>query len=201
MSFLPSLLGKEPLPPSVGELLSDPRAVRARYLGAHATWRRSRAKSLVSRRSLDTALACLYRIYELIVIGRVPAYRMEVQYFCHMHQWAVADIPDPADPDPVRGAVLAMITHLLCDAFNERIKLGLHRDIPAIVGDFEALKARPKVLEYPPAWATRIERLSETVVISRPRDVPCPRDREWRLELSLLELNVHMRVPECVHFI
>ena len=43
----------------------------------------------------------------------------------------------------------------MCDSFNRRIGLGLPRDAPAIIEDFEELQACPKVYEEPPEWAKR----------------------------------------------
>jgi len=65
--------------------------------------------------------------------------------------WTVANLQDPTDPDPLRYAILAVLTLLMCQAFNRRIDLGLLRDAPPIVQDWYELQARPKILETVPA--------------------------------------------------
>ena len=76
-------------------------------------------------------------------------------------------IPEPANPDPVCRAILAVLTQLMCDAFNRRIEYGLPRDAPTIINgtDFPELAACPKVFEGPPEWARRIKPLDETFYI------------------------------------
>ncbi|KAJ7652206.1 hypothetical protein B0H17DRAFT_1215047 [Mycena rosella] len=169
--------GSEPLPPSVSDLLADRPQSRARYpLNRPRTWRISRARAslpfallssiLPAPRNPDTAAASFYRIYELFVLDWTTALRNELEYFCCSHpDWAVAALPDPADSDPLRAAIFAVLTQFMCDAFNRRIQLGLPRDAPAIILDFDELKARPKVLEHPPEWAVRTPPLRERVVL------------------------------------
>jgi hypothetical protein len=53
----------------------------------------------------------------------------------------------------------------MCQAFNRRISLGLPRDAPAIIQDFEVLQARPKINETVPAWAGRVAQLSVPLYI------------------------------------
>ncbi|TFK54709.1 hypothetical protein OE88DRAFT_948755 [Heliocybe sulcata] len=156
----------EPLPPSIDSLLNQREKVRQRFPPSHRSpWRMSRRAVLFS--TGDTALACFYRIYQFIVVDWNVALRNELEYFCIMNpDWAVADLPDPADTqDPARYAVLAGITYLLCEAFNRRIELGLPRDAPPIVEDWEELARRPKVLERVPAWAQRVPPLENVLRI------------------------------------
>ncbi|KAL8705185.1 MAG: hypothetical protein Q9201_001685 [Fulgogasparrea decipioides] len=77
----------------------------------------------------DTPLYALYRLYEFLVVDDVTGYRNMLEYFCKQHTWAVCDIPDPKDGDPSR-------------AFNERVKLGLVRNIPAIMSPEQAEEYR-----------------------------------------------------------
>ncbi|KIJ57805.1 hypothetical protein HYDPIDRAFT_171532, partial [Hydnomerulius pinastri MD-312] len=107
-----------------------------------------------------------YRIYEFFVLDWNVAFRNELEYFCCSHpDWSVCDLPDPEDHDPLRYAVLAVLTRLMCTSFNRRVELGLPRDAPPIIEDFEELQARPKVFERPPEWAERVTSLRERVII------------------------------------
>ncbi|KAF8127805.1 hypothetical protein K438DRAFT_1645862, partial [Mycena galopus ATCC 62051] len=81
--------------------------------------------------------------------------------------WPVASLPDPEDPDPERAAFLAALTRILCASVSERIERGLLRDAPAYIKDFEALRARPKILEKPPVWAEKTPALKATIRISK----------------------------------
>ena len=53
----------------------------------------------------------------------------------------------------LRYTILAVLIQLACDSLSRRIGLGLPRDAPAIIEDFEQFQARPKVYEEPPEWA------------------------------------------------
>ena len=105
---------KEPLPPSVDDLLADRDTVHRRYpITFPYKWRTSClppsffARFTGSRRP-DTPSASFYRLYEFFVISWNVQFRNELEYFCSAHpDWAVADLPDPADPDPRRYVILA----------------------------------------------------------------------------------------------
>ena len=98
----------------------------------------------------------MYRLYKFFVLGWNINFRDELSH----PDWAVSSIPEPVD-DPVRRAVLAVLTQLMCDAFNRRIAYGLPRDAPPIVTDFAELAARPKVFEETPEWAKRVKPLEK----------------------------------------
>ncbi|KAI0692016.1 hypothetical protein C8T65DRAFT_670149, partial [Cerioporus squamosus] len=53
----------------------------------------------------------------------------------------------------------------MCASFNHRIALGLPRDAPAIILDWDEVQGRPKVFEEPPEWARRVKPLEEKVFI------------------------------------
>ena len=77
------------------------------------------------------------------------------------------DIPGLEDEDPARYAFLACIPALILSAFNERIKLGLARETPAIISPEEAeyLRTRPestKTYGELPQW-TDVPALPETL--------------------------------------
>src|SRR5262245_54864265 len=157
----------EPPPPSINTLLDDPDAVLKRYpYSFPRRWRISLitkpffSLSRLSSRFLpaDSPTASLYRLYQFFIIDWTTQFRNELEYFCTQPpRWPVSDIPDPQDPDSARYAVLAVLTRLMCSAFNRRIELGLPRDAPPIVLDFEELARRPKMYETAPEWAGRVQ--------------------------------------------
>jgi hypothetical protein len=105
------------------------------------------------------------------------SFRNELEYFCCDHpDWSISRLPEPVgaganDSDDsgysnmLRYTILAVLAQLMCDSFNRQIELGLPRDAPPIIQDFEELQARPKVYEDPPEWAKRVKALAETVFI------------------------------------
>ncbi|KAG6810527.1 hypothetical protein H0H93_014917, partial [Arthromyces matolae] len=130
----------------------------------------------------DNATACFYRIYQFVILDWNIALRNELEYFCTFHpDWAVVEIPDPADTnDPAR-----------------RIELGLPRDTPPIVEDWEELARRPKVLERVPPWAERVSPspcvlcipdAKENIVDADDPEVCAPFKR---LNLIMLQPHIH----------
>ena len=140
----------EPLPPSLAELLSNTSNIRAKHpshLAHH--WRRSHVQQppslcrLFRSNSQDTPTASFYRIYQFFVLHDNINLRNELEYFCCSHpKWSVSCLPEPGayDSNPLRYTILAVLTQLMCDSFNRRIGLGLPRDAPAIIEDFEELQ-------------------------------------------------------------
>jgi hypothetical protein len=197
----------EPLPPSVSELLAGRDKARSRYpIQCPSDWRISRASkpSIISRlsgnRPPDSPSASFYRIYEFFVLGRTTAFRNELEYFCCSHpDWSVSALPDPADPDPTRHAVLAVLTQLMCASFNRRIELGLPRDAPAIIIDFAALRARPKVYERPPGWADHVVALEEKVFIPDVEGKELPED-DSEVSEEFKAMNIIVQMPH-IHFV
>ncbi|ROV96000.1 hypothetical protein VMCG_07997 [Cytospora schulzeri] len=116
----------------------------------------------------DTPLAALYRLYEYFVAGYSTGLRSEVEFFFNHPTWAVADIPDPQDPDPERYAILAVLPYYLAHAFNRLIKRGLPRGCPAIItsaAEEDELRSRPVVLEQEPEWVRMVPKLEKGLVI------------------------------------
>ena len=196
----------EPLPPSVFELLADPNVVGQRYpRQAKRSWRHSRRMWPFSLR--DTASASFYRMYEFLVVDRGIALREELEYFCVGHpEWTVRDLPQPMDAarddesqNLTRYAVLAALVHIICDVFNRRIELGLPRDAPAIIEDWEELARRPKVYEEVPRWAREAGPLPEALRIPNAKGqfveagsaAACVRAKQ---------MNILMHEPD-VHFV
>lgn len=196
----------EPLPPTVSELLANRESVRARYpFQRPSDWRTSRSKSSIVSRLLrtqhpDTPSACFYRIYEFFVVGWTTAFRNELEYFCCSHpDWLVSALPDPADANPTRYAVFAVLTRLMCAAFNRRIERGLPRDAPPIVIDFAELRARPKVYETHPEWVDRVAVLQEKVFIPDAEGKELPED-DTEVSEEFKAMNIIVQMPH-IHFV
>ena len=114
-----------------------------------------------------TPLRALYRLYEAIVLDRVIDMRNEIEWFWRKRDWPVHEIPDPADDDPARYAVLACIPSLLATAFNRLIDLGMPRDAPGIMTNeqIEEFKTWPKKFERAPEWAHNVPPLDYVLKI------------------------------------
>ena len=197
---------REPLPPPVHVLLDDKAAVRRRYpITRPEKWRISRTPRPLLSRLLHssrpyTPSASFYRLYEFFVIDWNTQFRNELEYFCREHpEWKISDIPDPEDPDPLRYAVLSVLTKLMCLAFNRRVDYGLPRDAPAIIEDFDEQAARPKLYETTPVWAQRVPPLPERVYIPDAKDENCAEDDD-ELSEEFKEMNIIVKIPH-IHFI
>ncbi len=99
-----------------------------------------------------------------------------LESFSRQHVWAVRDIPDPKDENPVRYAFLAYIPHLLFTAFNEKITLGATRDPPAILSpeqaeDYRTRSGSTKVYETVPGWTKHVEPLPQTLTMRTDDDI------------------------------
>ena len=137
------------------------------YRSEHLATLRARRYLVPEGVTSDTPLYALYRLYEYFVIDHVTGYRNQLEYFWSK-RWLVKDIPDPKDEDPARYAFLACIPALILSAFNERIKLGLARENPAIMSPEEAeyLMTRPdssNTFEEIPLWPEHVPALPETL--------------------------------------
>ncbi|KAF8542766.1 hypothetical protein BDD12DRAFT_728035, partial [Trichophaea hybrida] len=112
-----------------------------------------------------TPLASWYRMYQYFVVGLNINLRNEVEYFWNHQDWALAVLPDPHDPHTARYAVLAILPHLLLDAFNNKIRLGIPRDTPKFNKDFKELKSRPKIFEELPLWVDDVPPLERDLML------------------------------------
>ncbi|RDB21984.1 hypothetical protein Hypma_011002 [Hypsizygus marmoreus] len=219
-------MSTEALPPTVAELLAGASNIRARYPShlAHQ-WRRSRIRRPLISRLLnlqikstyhrDTAATSFYRIYEFFILHDNISFRNELEYFCRSHpQWRVSSLPAPrtrntSDDDrspkypdldaQVRYTILAVLTRIMCDSFNRRIELGLPRDAPAIIEDFEELQARPKVYEEPPEWAKLVQPLPQKVFIPNAEGRELDEDDE-DVSKEFKDVNIIVQMPH-IHFI
>jgi len=191
----------EPLPPTIKDLLDKREEYEKLFpTTGSARWRVSRRPGL-SFSAKDSASASFYRIYQFIILGQNIQMRNELEYFCCRHpDWAIESLPDPADhAEPSRYAALAAITHLMCDSFNRRIELGLPRDAPPIVEDWEELARRPKVLERVPSWADKVAPLPAILYIPNAEGHTIQED-DPEVCPPFKKLNIIISQPH-VHFI
>ncbi|KAJ7778223.1 hypothetical protein B0H16DRAFT_1301227 [Mycena metata] len=183
----------EPLPLSIRTLVPNRRRVLTAYpIETQKRWKVSRRPpSLMARlfplRRYDTAVACFYRIYEFAVLHDIIRFRNEIEYFCH-RPWPVAALPDPCDFDPERAAFFAALTRILYDSFNARIEVGLPRDAPAYIENFDEMRARPKIWETPP------RRAESTPPLDRPLRIDA-REGDPGLSSHLKEMGITMKEP------
>ena len=117
---------------------------------------------------------------------------------CRSHpDWAISSIPEPVDdanPDPICCAILAVLTQLMCDAFNRRVGYGLPRDAPPIVTDFAELAAHPKVFEETPEWAKRVKPLDERFYIPN-RDGKVLNENDKDISEEFKAMNIIVQTP------
>ena len=142
-----------------------------------------------------TPVASLYRMYEYFVTGYNTGLRSEIEYFFNRHTWAVYNIPDPKDSDPVRYAILAVLTDYLVVAFNRLINRGMPRNCPSIIVSAEMeneLKSRPKILEKQPSWATKVRKVEHKLII--PQDTGEEPNENVR-SARFLEMNIVAEEP------
>ena len=177
------------LPPRVSDILADPSRGRTRYARLRIFFSR-----LLGRNRPDTSSLSFYRLY---------VFREELEYFCCSHpDWAISSIPEPVDDanrDPVRRVILAVLTQLMCDAFNRRIEYGLPRDAPPIITDFPELAARPKVFEETPEWAKWVKPLDKTFYIPD-RDGKVLDGNHEDVSEEFKAMNIIVQTPH-IHFI
>lgn len=135
-------------------------------------------------------------MYEYLVSGYTIGLRSEIEFFFNKSSWAVADIPDPKDPDPERYAVLAILPFYMVTAFNRLIERGLPRDSPFIISPAmeDELKSRPIVLEKEPEWVAGVKKLEKTLVIpDSDGNVPNEESRSARFhEMNILAEEPHV---------
>lgn len=118
-------------------------------------------------RMRDTPLCSLYRLYELLCAREHVHLVEEVTYFFyrHSHRWALCEIPDPKDPDPVRYAILASMVETLVESFNWRLGLGILRKFGKRVETRPLPSEVLDMREVEPDWVSRVPPLDETFVL------------------------------------
>lgn len=134
-------------------------------------------------RHRDTALRSIYRLYEIFMTGEYALLRLETEYLWHTppKQWALASIPDPRDPDPVRYALLACIVEELVAAFNWRLSLGLRRLGEPVQRKHGSDPYPPFVPELPPSWTQNVAAIEPSMLRDLP---PAMVDQDGRLVLE-----------------
>lgn len=114
----------------------------------------------------EIPLASIYRMYQYIVLGSNLGLRTEIERFFNHPNWAVANIPNPEDPDPARYAILSVIQYFLVAEFNRLIEKSLPRGSPLIIcSDKEELRPRPIVPESLPSRVASVSKLPKTLII------------------------------------
>ena len=129
------------------------------------------------------------------MVDYVTGYRNQLESFWNRHYWPVKDIPDPKDTDPTRYAFLACVTELMVRSYNEKIKLGQERGMPAIISPEEAeyYRTRPessKKYEQIPEWANNIAPLKETLSVRSHDDMEMTGFDDERASSSFKEKNI-----------
>lgn len=165
-------------------------------------WESIRARKYAAPRGIfeDNSLYALYRLYEVIVLDQVFAYRSMLEWFWRQHQWPICDIPDPQDSDPARYAFRASVTYLIVRSFNARVALGLTRDAPAIMSmeEVEEERNRPddeRPYECVPAWTEAVSPLSDTLCIPTHDGVVLNGKGDKRADEDFLEKNILLWTP------
>ncbi|KAF8156934.1 hypothetical protein B0H34DRAFT_479030 [Crassisporium funariophilum] len=172
----------EPLPPFVSVLLANRSKVGIRFpTRRQKEWQHSQLRTPLTQRVFswgsspylpDTPSASFYRLYQFFVVDWTIQFRNELDYFWGQASWPLSDLPDPdleegdrvlSEEAKLRKAVMAGLTRIMALAYNRLISKGLPRDAPAIVDDWEELKARPRVLEKIPRWAEEMGKIEPQV--------------------------------------
>ena len=109
-------------------------------------------------------------------------------------------IPDPEDIDAQRYAILAVLTALMCRAFNRLIEKGLPRDAPPIVSDWDALAAQPRIPEEMPQWDKEVPKLSTRLDIPDEKDVFLDGPDDPKACKEFLEKNILIEEPH-IYFV
>ncbi|KAG8763981.1 hypothetical protein FRC11_007031 [Ceratobasidium sp. 423] len=121
----------------------------------------------------DTPIRSLYRLCVSVCAQDHNEIMLESQYFWRHSDWAIHDIPDPRDPDPVRYAMLASMVEELVDAFNYKIGLRLRRG--AAIYDNEAVaNEETHPIEVRPEWTSQVPGLDNLVNFCREGDQGAP---------------------------
>lgn len=84
-------------------------------------------------------------------------------------KWALATIPDPCDPDPVRYAMFASIVEELVAAFNWRLSFGLRRNRQNVDRSMEN-PTPPYIPEVAPSWTARVPAIQQEWLSDLPQD-------------------------------
>ncbi|KAK2808494.1 hypothetical protein FQN50_004703 [Emmonsiellopsis sp. PD_5] len=104
----------------------------------------------------DTPLRSLYRLYESLISGEYSPLGEETEYFWYQSSWALDHIPDPADPNPIRYAILACLAEELVTAFNWRLSMGMRRNHEHILREHDSDPYPPYTPISGPLWTKHV---------------------------------------------
>lgn len=121
-------------------------------------------------RARDTPLRSLYRLYESLMSGEYSPIGQETEYFWYQRSWVLADIPDPADPDPIRYAILASLAEELVEAFNWRLGLGMRRNHKHILRERNEDPYPPYEPVSGPKWTGKVPPIPQELLADLPRE-------------------------------
>lgn len=163
-------------------------------------WRPGGGGYLKRNSPTDMPLSSLYRLYHFIVTDDTIELRNELEYFFNKAEWPVNAIPDPEDSDAQRYVILAVLTELMCRAFNRLIDKGLPRDAPPIVSDWDALAAQPRIREEVPQWAKEVPKLDTRLEIPDENDVVLDGPDDPKACKEFLAKNILIEEPH-IYFV
>ncbi|TGO25168.1 hypothetical protein BPAE_0086g00330 [Botrytis paeoniae] len=121
----------------------------------------------------DTPLRCVYRMYEILMMGDCVPLDSETEYFWYQstEKWSLSSIPDPKDTDPVRYAVIACIVEELVRAFNWRLALGMRRNGKHIRRKNESDPCPPYTPVVGPDWTRSVPPIEQDMLKELPSEM------------------------------
>ncbi|KAF7950859.1 uncharacterized protein EAE97_002411 [Botrytis byssoidea] len=121
----------------------------------------------------DTPLRCVYRMYEILMMGDYVPLGSETEYFWYQstEKWSLSSIPDPKDPDPIRYAIVACIVEELVRAFNWRLALGMRRDGKHIRRKNEGDPYPPYTQVFGPDWTRSVPSIEPNLLRELPSEM------------------------------
>ncbi|KAJ9192239.1 hypothetical protein DTO166G4_7286 [Paecilomyces variotii] len=140
---------------------------------------RMEARNLKQMRSIpvwrwrDTPIRAVYRIYEIMAARHHIAMWQEVEYFFKQagKSWALGQIPDPHDDDPVRYAIIACIIEELVEAVNWRLSIGMRRNGKGIYRESIDDPLPPFVPEKGPFWTEHVPAIDLMSIADLPAEM------------------------------
>ncbi|EUC67363.1 DNA-binding protein, putative [Rhizoctonia solani AG-3 Rhs1AP] len=174
------------LPPSPTPLeILERREIAEEYLHRDGHYHQLRSLRYFAAR--DTSIRSLYRLCVSVCAQDQNEIMLESQYFWRHNDWAIHDIPDPRDPDPVRYAMLASIVEELVDAFNYKVGLGLRRG--AAIYDRAAANEEAPSFEVCPEWASQVLGLDNLINFCQEGDQGMPAFRKRNIIVDVSQFR------------
>ncbi|KAF7884578.1 uncharacterized protein EAF02_004914 [Botrytis sinoallii] len=121
----------------------------------------------------DTPLRCVYRMYEILMMGGYVPLGSETEYLWRqwIKKWSLSSIPDPQDPDPVRYTIVACIVEELVRAFNLRLALGMRHDGKNIRRKNEGDPYPPYTPVVGPDWTRSVPSIESDMLKDLPSEM------------------------------